>query len=114
MIISKRALLKASKEIAKEILDQINGQDRMARARWAAHQLVSHNASTYGGEKHMGGLQFDVRGSKLRGRILIFLMHDDTYMVVGGTIRKLEWKEKKKVKGVYFDMLIETLDDIIG
>lgn len=92
--------------VAKTILQQIKGMDRFALGAWGAKNLVD-----------MGnGLKFKTSGMvKWKGYVLIELDEgQDLYNVTFGRIWRREWKVDKKVEGVYFDQLIETIDAQVG
>jgi hypothetical protein len=67
-----------------------------------------------------GGVVLKVNGSKLRnGFVIIALTGADLYKIIAGQTRKVgaatsAWNHKKDINGVYADMLIDVLNDIIG
>ena len=97
-------LTEANDRVGKTILTQIKALDKWALSSWGAKNFVSSK----------DGIQFDVRGSKHRGRILVVLNPKDLYNIEIGKVVKLDWKSIKKVKDVYVDNLVTTLDGLIG
>ena len=97
-------LTEANDRVGKTILNQINALDKWALASWGAKQYVLHK----------DGIQFDVRGSKFRGRVIIKLNSRDLYDIDFGTIRKMDWKLKKREKDVYVDQLVNIIDNTVG
>lgn len=91
--------------IAKTILDQIQAQDIFALSAWGVNELVDIG----------NGVQFKIRTplypKGVRVKIVLNVM--DTYdievfRIINGKVNLL-----KNANSVYFDMLIETLDDLI-
>jgi len=100
----KKKKLTESK-VAKTILKQINAIDRFALASWGAKNYVSSDDS----------IQFDVRGSKFRGRVIItYDKGSDSYVIELGQVRKLEWKQKYMMKSVFAGDLVNVLDQQVG
>lgn len=109
----------ASGEVGKEIFRQINALDRNALMAWGAKNKAIADSGTDIGEnnttiKYDGKAQFDVRCPKFKGRVVIYLMPDDTYTIVFGQIRNSRWNVKKRINGVYNDQLVEIIDDYVG
>lgn len=101
----KSKKLSEQSKVAKTILKQINAIDRFALASWGAKNYVSSDDS----------IQFDVRGSKFRGRVIItYDRGPDTYVVELGQVRKLEWKQKYMLKSVFAQDLVNVLDQQVG
>ena len=92
-------------KVAKTILQQIKELDKWAMASWGAKQIVTMK----------DGVQFDVKGSKHRGRVIIKLdKMSDTYILQLGTIRNLDWKVKKELRNIFAGDLVNILDNHIG
>ena len=92
--------------IANTINDQINAMDRMAFAAWGTKEKVALN----------NGLQFKTSGMVKR-KCIVQVIYDeghDVYNVVFGRIRKLAWKVDHKVEQVFFDQLVQIIDDYVG
>jgi len=100
----KDYLTEANDRIGKIIINQINALDKWALASWGSKNYVLHP----------NGVQFDVRGSKFRGRVIIKLNSMDLYDIEFGTIRNMEWKLKSKEKGIYNDQLVNIIDNVVG
>lgn len=91
--------------VAKTILKQINAIDKWALDSYGAKNFVQDKDS----------IQFDVRGSKFRGRVRIsYDKRNDTYVVELGNVRKLEWKQKYMMKNVFAGDLVNVLDQQVG
>lgn len=90
--------------VGDTILKQINVMDKWALNAWGAKNYVLLK----------DGIQFDVRGPKFKGRILIQLSKKDTYDVTAGNIRKMDWKVKKFVRDISVEQLVDVLNNIIG
>ncbi len=61
------------------------------------------------------GVQFEVRGSKFRGKVIIVLSKKDLYNIEFGNVSKdLKWKSKKNFKRIDAENLVKTLDGFIG
>jgi len=101
--------------IAKTIIQQIKATDYWALGAWGARNYVALNG---GKEKHgyiLGGIQFDISGKKLQrgGKVLVYLMGNDTYTVRVIRIHGTNVNEVKLVKEVYCDDLMRIIDQII-
>lgn len=71
---------KESSLIGKTIVSQINGLDKHALTAWGAKNFITTNSTALPNNKVIGpGIQFDVRGGKFKGRILIGLNSYDLY-----------------------------------
>jgi hypothetical protein len=91
--------------VAKTILKQINAIDKWALQSWGAKNYVSSDKS----------IQFDVRGSKFRGRVIItYDRGPDTYVVELGQVKNLDWKQKYMMKNIFAQDLVNVLDQQIG
>ena len=118
-VIEKGDIVRILKENTGEtIYKQIKAMDPRALMAWGAKNLAVENGVNNGiigyEHKNLGKFQFDARGPKFKGRIIIMLMPDDTYTVIAGVIRNLNWSVKKIVEDVYVDVLIQVIDDIVG
>jgi hypothetical protein len=100
----KKKKLTESK-VAKTILKQINAIDRWALDSYGAKNYVSSNDS----------IQFDVRGSKFRGRVIItYDRRSDTYIIELGQVRGMDWKQKYTMKSIFAQDLVNVLDQQVG
>jgi|GEM_PF-4204211 mRNA-degrading endonuclease HigB of HigAB toxin-antitoxin module len=95
-------------KVADTILKQIKSLDKWALPSWGAKNFISLDK-----EK---GVQFDVSGSKFKGRILIYYDRgSDTYTIeMGKVTKKLEWKQTNLIKQVFMSDLVNILDQHIG
>lgn len=108
--------------VAKEIFSQIQHFDRWAFARWGAKNYYGRPDGKIlvdGAEKHVHqGIQLDVKGSKFRGRVFIALDPSDTYNLFFVKLgdKRVDYKCKliEQKNGIYFDQLVEVIDDVIG
>jgi hypothetical protein len=104
-----------SQEIAKTIIQQIKATDYWALGAWGYHNPV---ALREGQEKYgyiLGGIQFDVKAKKLPrgGKVIVYLMGNDTYTVRIVRIHGTKVNEIKLVDNVYCDDLMRIIDQII-
>lgn len=98
-------LMEANNRIGQTILKQIKSLDKWALDSWGAKNFVSFDK----------GIQFDVRGSKFKGRVVIYLNKaSDTYTIQFGKIYKLDWKPQKMVKDIHAESLVKIIDDYVG
>jgi hypothetical protein len=100
------------------ILNQINTMDKRAFWAWGSKKFVgSANDS-----KSLGWLEFTATNcpNTKSARVRITLEYNDTYTVKVYNIRKIRGKADYKesvlceASDVYFDTLIDTIDDIVG
>lgn len=92
-------------KIGHTILSQIKALDKWALGAWGMKNPTLRS----------DGIQFDVKGSKFRGRLIVTFDHGaDLYNIEIGTIRKLEWISKKTVHGIFAEDLVKTIDGIVG
>lgn len=114
---AKREMSERMQTIAKTILSQIKAADYWALAAWGANNYVAYTEGDQGGEIGyiLGGIQFNVRGAKVNrgGRVIVYLMPNDTYTVRVGRLYRNKWKDIKIVHDVYCDMLMNVIDRII-
>lgn len=92
--------------VAKTILDQIKSLDPMAMFAWGAKDLVAMN----------DGLKFKTSGM-VRWKGYVYVQYDeghDLYNVIFAQLRKMEWIERDRVEGVYFDQLTSVIDAQVG
>lgn len=92
--------------IAQTILNQIKGLDRMAMFAWGAKDLVAMR----------DGLKFKTSGM-VKWKGYVYVQYDegqDLYNVIFAQIRKLEWIERERIEGVFFDQLVEIIDRRVG
>ena len=101
-------LLEADQIVGKTILSQIKSIDKWALQAWGAKDFVTSK----------DGIQFEVRGSKHRGRVIIALNRNDLYDIeIGKVVSKqgsIDWKSIKKIKNIGVENLVSTLDNLIG
>lgn len=91
---------------ASTILMQIKSQDSNAFWAWGSKDMVALE----------NGLQFKTSGMVKR-KCIVQVIYDegrDMYNVVFGRIRKFEWKIDHKVEQVFFDQLVQIIDDYVG
>lgn len=101
----KNYLLEAEAKVGKTIISQIKALDKWALPAWNAKDFVYHKE----------GVQFDVRGSKFRGRVIVALSKRDLYNIEFGNVSKdLKWKSKKKFTRIDAENLVNVLDGFIG
>ena len=93
-------------KIGETILKQIKALDKWALASWGAKNFMTFDK----------GIQFDVRGSKFKGRVLIhYDRGSDTYTIeMGKVTRKLDWKQTAWIENVFAGDLVNILDQHIG
>ena len=117
-----------NRQIAETIIGQIRATDRSALMAWGAKKFVAlqEERLQFPGngimeEKfQLGGLQFDMNGAKIRGRVLVRLMANDTYTVEVGKVSRTKnkelgcfvptWKSLALIEDVYCDNLMEVID----
>lgn len=99
-------LLEETNKVANTIVAQINAQDKYALTSWGTKNKLAFK----------DGIQFDVRGSKHRGRVIIALDKGrDLYNIeIGKVVPGPDWKSIKKVSGIDVGNLVKTLDGLIG
>ena len=101
-------LTEATGQVGKTILSQIRAIDKWSLQAWGAKDFVSNQ----------DGIQFDVRGSKHRGRVIIALNKKDLYNIeIGKIVKKkgtMDWKSIKKVTDIGVENLVTALDGLIG
>ena len=99
-------LLEETNKIANTIVAQINAQDKWAMTSWGTKNKLAFE----------NGIQFDVKGSKHRGRVIIALDKGrDLYNIeIGKVVPGPKWKSIKKVSGIDVGNLVKTLDGLIG
>ena len=92
--------------VAKTILSQIKALDAWSLSAWGAKNLIDLGT----------GLQFTSSGMvKNKGIVQIKLNYGkDLYDVSFGKVRKYEYKEIKKVTGVFVEDLVDTIDEMVG
>ena len=93
------------KKVGEIIYDQIKKLDKFAFPAWGAKNFMQGHDN----------LQFDVRGPKHKGRVMIYYDRaKDLYDIELGNVRQLEWKTKRKIKQVFAGDLVNILDQHIG
>lgn len=89
--------------VAQTILSQIKTLDPIALFAWGAKEFIN-----------MGdGLKFKTSGM-VGWKGYVYVKYDeglDLYNVIFAKIHKYEWVVKKEVNGVYFDQLIDIIDE---
>jgi hypothetical protein len=101
--------------IAQTIISQIKSTDFWALGSWGAKNYVSLPEGRRDFGYVLGGLQFDVSGRKIQrgGKVIVYLMGNDTYTVRVIKVFGSKITEVKTVQEVYCDGLMETIDNII-
>ncbi len=93
--------------IAQTIINQIKYGDKNAFQNWnTSKHLVALNES----KAYQGGLQFVVHTSKLDGFIRVNLRWVDDYTI---SFLNSDLEEIKSIKGVYCDMLVDIINEIL-
>jgi hypothetical protein len=93
-------------QIAKTILQQIKATDFWALGAWGAKEMVAMK----------DGLKFKTSGM-VKWKGYVYIQYDngmDLYNVIFAKIRKMEWKEEKRLDGVYVDQLVEIINRQVG
>lgn len=92
--------------VGETILKQIKSLDKFALPSWGAKNFVKFDE----------GIQFDVRGSKFKGRVIIaYDKRSDTYTIQLGRVTKdLDWKVKDEIRNVFAGDLVNILDQHVG
>jgi hypothetical protein len=93
-------------QIANIILQQIKATDFWALGAWGAKEMVAMK----------DGLKFKTSGM-VKWKGYVYIQYDegqDLYNIIFAKIRKHEWKEEKRIEGVYFDQLVELIDGKVG
>lgn len=105
-----------SNTIAKSILEQIkagrtDGGDAGLNAIrcWGFNKPYCFGEESHKG--HLGGLQFNVRGLRFKGKVHVALNANDTYTIFVAKPRATEYTQI--IEGVYCDDLTAILDDFI-
>ena len=92
--------------VANIILGQIKALDKWALGAWGAKDLVAMN----------DGLKFKT-GGMVRWKGYVYVKYDegqDLYNVIFARIRNMEWKEDKRVEGVFVEDLVRIIDGQVG
>ncbi len=92
--------------LANIILGQIKALDKWALGAWGAKDLVAMN----------DGLKFKT-GGMVRWKGYVYVKYDegqDLYNVIFARIRNMEWKEDKRVEGVFVEDLVRIIDGQVG
>lgn len=98
---------------AQIILEQLQTLGRTIVWSWGAHAYKSINETQMVEDfgSHLGALSFKVQGRLFRGDIAIVLKGDDTYTIHVGHLKKGRFNTIKKFEGVYFDQMLEIIDE---
>jgi len=99
------------RSIAQTIIDQIYAQNPWALASWGARKYLI--------EKVDGnvGVSFSVNGTKTKHGSRILILYDeqrDLYNVYLYRFYKRQHMYDNQVEGVFFDQLVEIIDDMVG
>lgn len=97
-------------EIAKTIAQQIKYPDIRKYMCWGGKAFTCLPSGKVGEGYTLGGLAFKVSGMKLKGRVEILLMGDDTYTV---RFFNLRYRMVKEMVNVYCDEIQEKIDETI-
>lgn len=100
----KNYLLEAEAKVGKTIIAQIKALDKWAMPAWNAKKILTTPE----------GVQFEVRGSRFRGKVIIVLKRDLYNIEFGNVSKDLKWKSKKKFTRIDAENLVKTLDGFIG
>lgn len=90
-------------EIAKTILQQMNGMGRL-KCMVGAYNFADHG----------NGVSFRFKSSKVANYCKVILDADDTYSFELGKIWGHDYKVKKSCSGIYFDQLVELFEQHTG
>jgi hypothetical protein len=101
----------SAQQIASTIKAQIMAGDYWALARMGGHSYAALGPNPEGS---MGGLQFKVNGSKIKGWVIVRLKANDTYTVTAGRVRRGLWLPVAKVEDVYCDNLAAVIEEMVG
>jgi hypothetical protein len=91
--------------VSKVIFDQIRGLDPLAFLAWGVKNMVYMN----------DGLKFKTSGMVKR-KCYVYIRYDygqDLYEIIFARIRKNEWIVDHKVTQVYFDDLVNHIDNYV-
>jgi hypothetical protein len=102
----KNYLLEADSKIGKTIIAQIKALDKWAMMAWGAKNILTTP----------DGVQFEVRGSKFRGKVIVALdKRRDYYNIEFGVIdNNLNWQSRRKLKMVSAENLVSSIDGFVG
>ena len=91
--------------VARTILQQIRTLDRWALGAYGMINAVGLD----------DGIQFDVKGLKFKGKVIIKLNGMDLYDITFGRMngKTFEFDVKHTSEGIYCDQLVEILDHYI-
>lgn len=105
--------------VGKTIYSQLIGLGKMDLWAWGARGFSTFDERYFQQDEkqwHLGGLFFQVNGLLHKQKVMIRLQGNDLYHVEIGNIVKGEWKKRKNsktVSDVYFDMLIDVIDELV-
>lgn len=99
--------------IANTILNQLNTLGRTQMWSWGARNFKAFSENTFNETPHQGGLFFQVSGYKFKGKVRIRLGYDDLYVIDFGTLRKGVFKTKKQYEGIFFDQMVDIIDEYV-
>lgn len=108
-----------SKSVGNIIWEQLNYLGKQDLWTWGVRNPRTFNENSFQGsekEWHLGGLFFQVNGLLHKQKVMIRLQGNDLYHVEIGDIRKGQWVKRKNteaVTNVYFDMLIDVIDEFV-
>jgi hypothetical protein len=115
-----KSTVQESLAIATIIRNQIKAINSMALMSWGAKDFVSFTNLVQEVPVSGPGLQFEVHGPKLKGKIIIGLNGNDLYDIAGITVNTRSGANfgKITVKGAKRDVpaenLVQAIDDIVG
>lgn len=118
---------KATQQIAKIIRQQIFSGNKLVPMSWGMRKLYALPSEKTEHGFQRGGLQFDVNGRKLRGRVVVRYMANDLYTIeflkrsrkriqIPGMKKyfyQTEWKTVKVSADVYADMMKRMIDKTV-
>jgi hypothetical protein len=98
---------------AQVILEQLQTLGRTIVWSWGTHayKAIGQGTMELDFGSHYGALVFKVQGQLFKGHVAIVLKPDDTYTIHIGHLRKMRFNTIKKFEGVYFDQMIEIIDE---
>lgn len=97
----------------KEIYNQLRTLGQTEMWSWGARSFKVFNEKNFTDIGHLGGLFFQVSGHLFKGKVMIRLAGNDTYTIDFGTLRSGVFKSKKQITDVYFDQMVDIIDDYV-
>lgn len=105
--------------IGTEIYNQLRMLGQQDLWAWGARNFKVFSEKYFQGEEkewHLGGIFFQVNGLLHKQKVMVRLQGNDLYHVEIGNIVKGQWVKRKNteaVTNVYFDMLIDVIDEMV-